>query len=148
LTLVQGDGPLKNQFVKQYGGKPNIHFLPLQPEDKLCELLNLADLHIVPQDRGAADLVLPSKLGGILASGRPVLVQADEGTELHRLLEDVALVVPAGNVGALVEAISIAQTQNHDAERYSAIANLFARDQILPAFHDRVFREKQQRGHP
>jgi colanic acid biosynthesis glycosyl transferase WcaI len=64
------------------------------------------DLHVLTQDRGAADLVLPSKLGGMLASGRRVLMMADPGTELHDLLYDTA-----GNVHALKAAIKSASTQ-------------------------------------
>src|SRR5262249_19180010 len=59
--VVTGDGPTKKSLVETYGRKPNIRFLPVQPEEKLCELLNLADLHVLTQDRSAADLVLPSK---------------------------------------------------------------------------------------
>lgn len=46
----------------------NLEFLPLQPVEKLDELLNLADIHVLPQKAGAADLVMPSKLTGMLAS--------------------------------------------------------------------------------
>jgi putative colanic acid biosynthesis glycosyltransferase WcaI len=55
-----------------------VKFLPVQPEDKLCELLNMADPHLLPQHRQASDLVLPSKLGGLLATQRRNLVTADE----------------------------------------------------------------------
>jgi hypothetical protein len=44
----------------------------------------------LPQVRAASDLVLPSKLGGMLATERPIPVTAYEGTELHDILKDVA----------------------------------------------------------
>jgi colanic acid biosynthesis glycosyl transferase WcaI len=66
--VIAGDGPLKKDFVARYGHLANVDFLPLQPEEALCELLNLADLHLLPQSRGASDLVLPSKLGGPLGN--------------------------------------------------------------------------------
>ncbi len=69
--VVAGDGPEKARLMRDYADLPNLRFLPLQPEERLCELLNLADLHVLPQSSGAADLVLPSKLGGMLASGKP-----------------------------------------------------------------------------
>ena len=75
--VIAGDGPEKQHLMQSYADLPNVHFLPLQPEERLCELLNLANLHVLPQSRGAADLVLPSKLGGMLASGKPVLATAD-----------------------------------------------------------------------
>ena len=42
----------------------------------------MADIHLLPQRADAADLVMPSKLTGILASGRPVVATAAEGTEV------------------------------------------------------------------
>jgi colanic acid biosynthesis glycosyl transferase WcaI len=139
--VIAGDGPLKSKFVAQYGGLPNVHFLPLQPEEKLCELLNLANLHVLPQDRNAADLVLPSKLGGTLATGRPLLVQADEGTELHGLLNGIALVVPAGDVAALARTITDASIGNISVDRYDEVAAFFARDRSLPIFRDLIYAE-------
>ncbi len=65
----------------------------------------MADLHALPQDKGAADLVLPSKLGGMLASGRPLIVTADEGTELTEFLRGTAMISPPGDVEALAAGI-------------------------------------------
>jgi colanic acid biosynthesis glycosyl transferase WcaI len=134
--VIAGDGPLKAHFLDRYGNMSNVHFLPLQPEDRLCELLNVANLHILPQDGAAADLVLPSKLGGMLASRRPILVQAEEGTELYQMLNGVVKIVPPGDVGSLVDAIIKARTGAHDASGYDAAAAHFARDQLLPRFHE------------
>lgn len=68
-------------------------------------LLNLADIHVLPQRADAADLVMPSKLLGMLASSRPVLATARPGTELARVLEEVGLVVPPEDAGALAAGI-------------------------------------------
>ncbi len=134
--VIAGDGPIKESLVETYGRFANIHFLPLQPEEHLCELLNVADLHVLPQDRSAADLVLPSKLGGMLASGRPILVTADAGTELHDLLDGVAIVVPAHDVHALSEAIKQASLQRPaPSPRTAELLEMFSSRNVLPAFH-------------
>lgn len=99
--VIAGDGTEKVSLVEQ--NLPNVKFLPLQPEERLNELLNLADVHVLPQMSGAADLVLPSKLGGMLASGRPLIAMADADTEIGQFLENEAILVPAGDVAALVE---------------------------------------------
>ena len=135
-VVIAGDGSLKAQFVERYGNMPNIHFLPLQPEDRLCELLNLANLHILPQDGAAADLVLPSKVGALLASLRPILVQANEGTELYQMLKDVVKIIPPGDVEALADTITKAQTTKLDVSRYGEIAALFGRDRALAALRE------------
>jgi colanic acid biosynthesis glycosyl transferase WcaI len=105
IFVVAGDGPEKKRLVARYGHLPNVRFLPVQPEERLCELLNLADVHLLPQERGAVDLVLPSKLGGMLASGKPCIVMADPGTELFEFLGDGAIILPPGDSLALSEAV-------------------------------------------
>lgn len=88
VFVVAGEGPLKARFVAEYGNLPNVRLLGLQPEEKLNEFLNLADCHILPQDPEVKDLVLPSKLGGMLATGKEILVIADEDSELAHFLGD------------------------------------------------------------
>ena len=99
--VVAGEGPLKQAFVERYGQLPNLRILGLQPEDRLNEFLNLADCHILPQDPVVQDLVLPSKLGGMLASGKSIVVTAEDGCELAEFLKGAARIVPAGDVEAL-----------------------------------------------
>src|SRR6185312_11872902 len=94
--VIAGDGPEKASLVAR--GAPNVTFLPLQPENRLNDLLNLADAHVLPQLESAADLVLPSKLGGILASGKTLVAMADPDTELAVFLGNDAILVPAGDV--------------------------------------------------
>ncbi|MFP5423950.1 MAG: glycosyltransferase WbuB [Gammaproteobacteria bacterium] len=101
-----GNGPGRAALEDQCSGNKNVSFLDLQPKSRLCELLNLADVHLLPQREDAADLVMPSKLTGILASGRPVIVTARADTELARVVAidaNCGLVVPPGDIDALVE---------------------------------------------
>lgn len=110
--VIAGEGPMKASLLEAYGSLPNVDFLPLQPVEKLEELLATADLHLLPQLAGAADLVLPSKLGGMLASGRLIAATVEPGTELAQLLDRVALLTPAGDAQALAQAIRKAQTMD------------------------------------
>jgi len=103
--IIAGEGPSKRALVEKYGKLAHVSFLPFQPYEKFNEFMNLASLHALPQERGAADLVLPSKLGGMLASGAPVVVTADEGTELANFLGDSAIITPPGDADALSRAI-------------------------------------------
>jgi colanic acid biosynthesis glycosyl transferase WcaI len=114
--VIAGEGPAKKTLAAKYGHLANVNFLPFQPYEKFNEFMNLANLHALPQDRGAADLVLPSKLGGMLASGAPVVVTADLGTELANFLGDSALITPPGDSDALAKAIQNAS--KGDREEY------------------------------
>jgi colanic acid biosynthesis glycosyl transferase WcaI len=87
-------------------GCANILFRDLQPREALVELLGLASVHLLPQIAGAADLVLPSKLANMLASGRPVVATADPGTGLADEVSGCGVVVPPGDADAFADAIA------------------------------------------
>ena len=105
VWLLAGEGPTKAELVAATRDLPNVHHLPLQPADRLNDWLNAADIHLLPQKAEAADLVLPSKLLGILASGRPVVASSPVGSELSALVEQAGLCVPPGDTCAFVTAI-------------------------------------------
>jgi colanic acid biosynthesis glycosyl transferase WcaI len=73
--------------------------------ERLNELLNLADIHVLPQRGDASDLVMPSKLTGMFASGRVVIAMARPGTELYNIVTPRGVVVPPESVSALSDAI-------------------------------------------
>jgi colanic acid biosynthesis glycosyl transferase WcaI len=108
-----GAGAIRNDLVEWTRGLPNVRFLGLQPAERLSELLSTADIHLLPQRAEVADLVLPSKLAPMLASGRPVLAMAAPGTQLAAELEGTGLVIPAGDPAALTAALTtLADDQN------------------------------------
>jgi colanic acid biosynthesis glycosyl transferase WcaI len=106
VFVICGDGIMKSKLEAASVGLPNIRLLPLQPFERLGELLCMADIHLLPQSAGAADLVLPSKLSGMLASGRPVIATCLAGTELHGVVSQCGLVVPPKDSAALANAVS------------------------------------------
>ena len=91
LWLLAGEGPTKTVLAEATAGLAQVRLLPLQPVERLNDWLNLADVHLLPQKAGAADVVLPSKLLGILASGRPVVASSPAGSELGDLAEQAGL---------------------------------------------------------
>jgi colanic acid biosynthesis glycosyl transferase WcaI len=117
VTLVLGgDGPFKSELVQLCAGRGNVRFLGLQPFERLPELLGTADLHLLPQRPEAADLVLPSKLIGMLASGRPVVAMAEPGTGLAKEVEGCGLVTPAHAAGMAEGVIALAGNPGLRAE--------------------------------
>jgi len=103
--VIAGEGPAKASLAALAAPLRNVRFLPFQPYERLSEFLGLADLHVLPQAADAADLVLPSKLGGMLASGRRIVLTAAAGTELATFASGAAIIVPPADVGALAAAI-------------------------------------------
>jgi colanic acid biosynthesis glycosyl transferase WcaI len=97
ITFVMcGAGAMYDVLRKRAADLKNIRWLPLQPLERLNDLLNLADVHLLPQRHDAADVVMPSKLTGMLASGKPVLATALPGTGLANVLTNMGAVVPPG----------------------------------------------------
>ena len=134
-----GNGAGRDDLVAQCVGLSNVHFLDLQPAERLSELLAMADIHLLPQRADAADLVMPSKLTGMLASGRPVVATANPNTELASVVQECGLVVLPEQADAFAEAIlklardSELRTRLGVAGRAYAVANL-DRDAVLGQF--------------
>ena len=105
IWLLAGEGPTKAELVRDTVGLINVIHLPLQPEERMNDWLNLADIHLLPQKANAADLVLPSKLLGILASGRPLVASTPMGSELGLLAEQAGIRVEPGDSGGFSKAI-------------------------------------------
>jgi colanic acid biosynthesis glycosyl transferase WcaI len=104
--VVCGDGVMKPQLESAAAGLPNIRFMPLQPAGRVSDLLGMADIHLLPQSPDAADLVLPSKLSGMLASGRPVIATCRPETEISEIVSKCGLVVAPENGKELALAIT------------------------------------------
>jgi colanic acid biosynthesis glycosyl transferase WcaI len=105
LIAIAGAGPARAGLEQAAQGLANLKLLPLQPPERLNDLLNLADLHLLPERPEAADLVMPSKLGGMLASGRPVVAAVRADGSVAQALAGAGTVVPPGNHEALAAAI-------------------------------------------
>lgn len=103
--VICGEGPRREALMAAAAGLDNVSFHPLQPRGRLAELLALASVHLLPQIAGAADLLLPSKLTNMLASGRPIVAAAAPGTGLAREIDGCGLVVPPGEAVRFAEAI-------------------------------------------
>lgn len=105
LIVLCGEGVVKKRLMQIGAGLHNVRWLPLQPMEKLNELLNLADIHLLPQQADIADLVMPSKLLGMLASGRPILATAYPGTQLAEVVSSCGKVVEPGNAQGVVQGL-------------------------------------------
>lgn len=140
-----GNGPTRSVLTDGCIGLSNVHFLDLQPEDKLNDLLGLADIHVLPQRSDASDLVMPSKLTGMLASGRPVIVTAHSGTELSRVVEPCGIVVAPGDATDMVDAILRLAASKETRQALGAAGRHYAetelrQDAILERLEMEIFR--------
>lgn len=134
-----GEGPAREQLEVLCAGLPNVRFLGLQPSERLNDWLGLADVHLLPQRADVADLVMPSKMTGMLASGRPVLATAVSETGVANALQQSGIVVPPGDRRAFVAALRELSLNSELRKRLGVAAreqaeSTLARDGILLAF--------------
>jgi glycosyltransferase involved in cell wall biosynthesis len=107
--LLIGNGVSKSllQTDARRRGLDNIRFLDYQPKEMLSDSLGAADVHLVPVDPRVAHYLMPSKLYGVLAAGRPVIAATRSDCELARIIEkeEIGFVVPPGDARKLAERI-------------------------------------------
>ena len=103
--LLAGAGAATERLARATAGMAQVHWLPLQPVERLNDLLNAADIHLLPQRPNAADLVMPSKLAFMLASGKPVVAGAAPETALARAIEGCGIAIAPGDAEAMAAAI-------------------------------------------
>ncbi|SAK69791.1 glycosyltransferase WbuB [Caballeronia ptereochthonis] len=137
-----GNGATRAQLQKRCADLPNTRFLSLQPIERLNELLNLADIHVLPQRGDVADLVMPSKLTGMFASARAVVAMAHPGTELHEAVNGRGEVIEPENAPALIGAIERLVAEPELRARHGAEGRRFAQERLAPAV---VFAHLQER---
>ena len=105
VFVLCGNGAAAERIRALGSQVPNICWLRIQPIQQLNSLLNLADIHLLPQRTAAADLVMPSKLTGMLASGRPVVATAAPDTRIYKVVSKCKLTVEPGNVADFAAAM-------------------------------------------
>lgn len=105
VFVICGEGPNRAALAERAAGLANVQLRDLQPVEQMGSMLAMADLHLLPQIAGAADLVLPSKLTNMLASGRPVVVTTEPGTGLHAEVDGCGLTVGPGDAASLAGTI-------------------------------------------
>jgi glycosyltransferase involved in cell wall biosynthesis len=96
---------------------PILH-LPYQSREMLSQSLSAADIHVVGLARGLSGYAVPSRLYGILAAGRPVIVAAEPSSETVQIVErqDCGITVPPGRPEQLALAIRDAHDGKYDLE--------------------------------
>jgi len=80
-----GDGAQRARLEREAAGATNIRFLPFFSASKIPSVLAAGDLHVITVKRGLEGVVVPSKLYGILAAGRPILAVASRETDAASL---------------------------------------------------------------
>lgn len=125
-----GDGAKKSQIsaFRQVHKLKNIRLLPYQPRDRLRETLSAGDIHLISLDKNVQGFIVPSKLAGILAVGRPVIFLGDKQNCIATaiLQEPCGYVISEGDfkqLRAIIERLK--KDSGHRLQLGEAARNLF-----------------------
>jgi len=80
-----GDGAQRAEVEAAAAGAGNIRFLDFFPAAKIPSVLAAPDAHVITVKRGLEGVVVPSKMYGILAAGKPIVAVAPAETDVVTL---------------------------------------------------------------
>lgn len=107
--LFVGEGPRRDWIAQAVAERQlaNVELLPFQPKERLSESLSAADLHLVSMHAAVCGLVVPSKIYGVLAAGRPALFIGPPESEAAQVVagQGCGEVIPAPDGSQLAESI-------------------------------------------
>lgn len=97
---------LKTEIARRH--LSGVTFLPYQPRSALAHSLSAPDAHLGSLRPEFEGLIVPSKIGGATAAGRPILFVGDPEGEVGRLIARHAcgFAIRAGDGAALADAIT------------------------------------------
>lgn len=134
--------------------QPRALFLPYQPRERLAASLSAADVHLISLNETFDGLLVPSKVYGCMASGRPSIMIGSRKSEAARLLLDneCGLVVPPGDGEALRGAVLFLRENPEDAERMGrnareAFLNSYERKNATANFAAMLEEVSAEKGH-
>jgi len=90
-----GDGAQRGQIEAAAADCKNVRFLPFFPASKISSVLAAPDAHVVTVKRGLEGAIVPSKMYGILAAGKPIVAVAPKDTDVAKIGEERGFAVSA-----------------------------------------------------
>jgi colanic acid biosynthesis glycosyl transferase WcaI len=134
VYVVNGAGSTLPELEADAASLPNVRFVPMQPIERLPDVLAAADIHVVPLKTGLSRSSVPSKTYSILAAGRPLLASVDEGSEVQRIVEaaDAGIAVRPDDPDAFVTALGTLLDDPAGRERMGANARSYVEKTASP----------------
>ncbi len=108
-VLFVGEGKMRGRLIALAGelGLDNVDFHPPQPLSALSDSLAAGDIHVISQRAGTEGLIVPSKVYGIMAAGRPVVFIGPDDCEVAQIIRDSGsgVIAACGDSDRVAEAL-------------------------------------------
>jgi len=129
IFLFIGDGAKKKalQKIVNARGLHNVKFFPFQQKERLAESLSMADVSlmgIIPENEG---VIMPSKLYGLLAVGKPIICVSDPHSEVITIMKKAGAGIHASiydpkelasNIESIIDEPQKAQMMGESGRKY------------------------------
>jgi colanic acid biosynthesis glycosyl transferase WcaI len=149
--VINGGGVARPALERAARGLPNVHFVDMQPAERLPEVLAAADIHLVPLKRGLAHASVPSKTYSILAAGRPLLASVDADSEVARVVQEegCGIAVPPEDAESITKAVRRLIQSPETMRTMGQAARRFVENWVSPSAvahaYEELFRELEAR---
>lgn len=130
-----GEGAQRDALAAQAAGISSVRFLPFFPGSKIPSVLAAADAHLITIKRGLEGVVVPSKMYGILAAGKPIVAVAPMETDVasYGVKQGFGIAVDPDRPAELSAAIRTLVTDSNRVKQMGTAAKEAARS------YDRTF---------
>ena len=144
VVAIVGDGAKHEGLAREAArrGLANVRFFPYQPKSLLHESFAAADAFLVSLKAGLEGYMVPSKVYGVLAAGRPYVAAVDPSSEVATIARDYGCGVlaapgdPDALAGAILSLADDPATTRVMGQRARAAALQFDRRVAVLAYHD------------
>jgi glycosyltransferase involved in cell wall biosynthesis len=148
VFAIVGDGSTRRTLEADAArrGLANVRFLPYQPKALLDQSFAAADVFLVSLKAGLEGYIVPSKIYGILAAGRPFIAAVDPTSEVAAIAHEsqCGLVAAPGDAGALASSVLALYDDRTQlaamGRRAREAAWTYDRRRAVSAYHDLFLR--------
>lgn len=139
--VIVGDGSKHDWLKSQLKDNEMVSFYEPVPYEELTDLLCSADLHILLQKKKVVDTVMPSKLLGMMASGKPSIVTGNSASEVKEVIQksNGGIYLDTSNTSVLANAViemmmdqEKTKVMGQNARNY--VVENFSKESILSKF--------------
>ena len=119
-----GEGAQRDALAAEAKDISNVKFVPFFPGSKIPSVLAAADAHLITVKRGLEGVVVPSKMYGILAAGKPIVAVAPQETDAASLgaKQGFGIATDPDNPQELVEQVRMLATDSARLKRMGEAA--------------------------
>ena len=143
--IIVGDGAMKSWLLQETKGYKNVKYFNPIAYDRLSDLLCSADIHFLFQKSDVIDTVMPSKLLGMMSSGKPSIVTGNLKSEVAKVFaaSSGGFFHAANDLAGVTSSILLLKNtptlfKNTGVIAREYIINLFSEEKVLSSFEKQI----------